>query len=356
MKAGIPPIDGMSNNPSFFDNVQTMGIVNAVKTGNMHMDMVLAMCIPILMRYLMKTTTHFETYVLKFYSWLCGRQKRFSTPQHNRFITSRKTTPNNNSQRSPSVAAASEDHNKFLLQAVTMYLHSQVRLNLRDANVDLTDGVETNWSRAIMVSTLNTIGSVLKSYKLVKKPLINEWHDLGKYGPNEATVSLRIEQFSGKDEKNNNGSGNGTTSSLGDGDGKQTVHKYHFTSSDGEAIDIFLQSAYKWYVDTLRKREDNSRYLYELKSTGYKRYALADQDNNLQCKYKRYKLSNEKTFESLFFQEKGSLLELLRHFQKRSGKYAIKGYPHKLGLLLHGPPGTGKVRSSANSWFAPCHV
>ncbi|CAN0353150.1 unnamed protein product, partial [Laminaria digitata] len=25
------------------------------------------------------------------------------------------------------------------------------------------------------------------------------------------------------------------------------------------------------------------------------------------------------------------------------GKYAIKGYPHKLGLLLHGPPGTGKT-------------
>ena len=26
-----------------------------------------------------------------------------------------------------------------------------------------------------------------------------------------------------------------------------------------------------------------------------------------------------------------------------SGRYAIKGYPHKLGLLLHGPPGTGKT-------------
>lgn len=26
-----------------------------------------------------------------------------------------------------------------------------------------------------------------------------------------------------------------------------------------------------------------------------------------------------------------------------TGKYAIKGFPHKLGLLLHGPPGTGKT-------------
>ena len=27
----------------------------------------------------------------------------------------------------------------------------------------------------------------------------------------------------------------------------------------------------------------------------------------------------------------------------KSGKYAVQGYPHKLGLLLHGPPGTGKT-------------
>lgn len=30
-------------------------------------------------------------------------------------------------------------------------------------------------------------------------------------------------------------------------------------------------------------------------------------------------------------------------FPSCAGKYAIKGYPHKLGLLLHGPPGTGKT-------------
>jgi MoxR-like ATPase len=37
------------------------------------------------------------------------------------------------------------------------------------------------------------------------------------------------------------------------------------------------------------------------------------------------------------------LLKLLAHFQDKSGKYAIQGFPHKLGLLLHGPPGTGKT-------------
>jgi ATPase family associated with various cellular activities (AAA) len=33
----------------------------------------------------------------------------------------------------------------------------------------------------------------------------------------------------------------------------------------------------------------------------------------------------------------------LSEFDNKTGKFAIPGYPHKLGLLLHGPPGTGKT-------------
>ena len=59
--------------------------------------------------------------------------------------------------------------------------------------------------------------------------------------------------------------------------------------------------------------------------------------------FKRYRLSDEKQFSSLFFDEKEKLLGLLKHFVAKTGKYAVQGYPHKLGLLLHGPPGTGKT-------------
>ena len=38
-----------------------------------------------------------------------------------------------------------------------------------------------------------------------------------------------------------------------------------------------------------------------------------------------------------------SLADLLYHFQQKSGKFAVPGFPHKLGLLLFGPPGTGKT-------------
>jgi chaperone BCS1 len=68
--------------------------------------------------------------------------------------------------------------------------------------------------------------------------------------------------------------------------------------------------------------------------------------------YKRYKLSDDKTFDTLFFKEKENLLRLVSHFTAKTGKYAIRGFPHKLGLLLHGPPGTGKVGNHPFLFFS----
>ncbi|KAE9125022.1 hypothetical protein PF010_g5783 [Phytophthora fragariae] len=59
--------------------------------------------------------------------------------------------------------------------------------------------------------------------------------------------------------------------------------------------------------------------------------------------YKRYALGEEKTFDNLFFEEKQQVLQLLGNFESRTGKFAIKGFPYNLDLLLHGPPGTGKT-------------
>jgi len=67
-----------------------------------------------------------------------------------------------------------------------------------------------------------------------------------------------------------------------------------------------------------------------------------DDDGNNQNN-KRYQLSDEKTFDSLFFQQKDKVVGIVDHFFNKTGKYSVKGYPHKLGLLLHGPPGTGKT-------------
>ena len=37
------------------------------------------------------------------------------------------------------------------------------------------------------------------------------------------------------------------------------------------------------------------------------------------------------------------MIRLIDDFQESRGKFAIRGFPNKLGLLLDGPPGTGKT-------------
>jgi hypothetical protein len=46
----------------------------------------------------------------------------------------------------------------------------------------------------------------------------------------------------------------------------------------------------------------------------------------------------------------GSVLRLLEQFMNNDGKFAIKGFPDKLGLMLHGPPGNNLVLASCR-----CH-
>ena len=46
--------------------------------------------------------------------------------------------------------------------------------------------------------------------------------------------------------------------------------------------------------------------------------------------FKQYRLSETKTFASFFHPEKEALLQLLDHFQHKTGKFGIAGYPDKL--------------------------
>lgn len=54
-------------------------------------------------------------------------------------------------------------------------------------------------------------------------------------------------------------------------------------------------------------------------------------------------ISNKKTFESLFYEDKGALIGLLDRFKSGTMYPAHIPMDNKLGILLYGPPGTGKT-------------
>ncbi|AYU83970.1 a44l protein-like protein [Leishmania donovani] len=48
------------------------------------------------------------------------------------------------------------------------------------------------------------------------------------------------------------------------------------------------------------------------------------------------------TLDTVFFPQREHVKSLLARFAEKTGRYAIEGFPHKLGFLLYGPRGTGK--------------
>jgi mitochondrial chaperone BCS1 len=323
--------DGGGEHWSMFGNmggIQAMGIVNALKTGDVRLDMIIAMLIPVMMSLAMgfvaKLSAVFNMEALEEW-WRRGRHK------YQRFIVYR-------AQRNSwggSTNLDSDSKNTVLLKAIQLYLHHKGNLELPIANLNLTS-MEDTTSGGYYNSydddddgAAKTFAGTLSKLKIVKKLPDNKWHRLGMFGKPAAMVELFITD-------------NEQTIAGKEGDGKANcVTTFQFVSSGPTAIDSLIDTAYQWYMEELRKMEDNSRYLYELKAI--KKTGGTDSEENADeapIVYSRYKLSDEKTFQSLFFRQKDSLLNMIDHFQAKSGKYAISGYPHKLGILLHGPPGS----------------
>lgn len=318
------------------DSLQTLGIVNALKTGNMKTDMIIAMCLPFVLRWLFLAIRNISQY-LQFEPWIAWWRTRHH--KHQRFIVYK----SKQTYWGDSVSVDSDTQNTVLIKAIQLYLHQKVKLDLPIAHLDLTsmDDKKCSQHGSYYINDSDdedggrsgkTLVGMLSKYKIVKKPPQNTWNEIGCYGKSNAMVELKIDQRNEQCED-----------SEGKSSKAQTTMEMHFVSEAPDAIDAFIDIAYDWYMAELRKLEDNSRYMYELQA-GLGSKSSGDDDNGGGAMvYARYSLSEEKSFDSLFFQEKEAILKLVDHFQSKSGKYSIRGYPHKLGLLLHGPPGTGKT-------------
>lgn len=192
--------------------------------------------------------------------------------------------------------------NDILQKAIIMYIGAHSSQNQQHAHIDL-----------MAVQNHSNIDSeYLQRYRIICSPIEQRWINVNDH------IQIYIER---KRSHDNN--------EYGTVENKFTLRS-KVSSND---IDTFVNDAYNWYIQELHSHELHSRYYYN------PFYARKPQE----LRYTRYKLTDNKTFDNIFFPQKQFLINVLNDFQQKKGKYAIKGYPNKIGFMFYGLPGTGKT-------------
>jgi len=333
-------------------------VLRSIKTGNDVIDTIVALLVPVVLtRFVQQMLSggflfsagvpSTPSAVHRVLAKLMGR------PLYTRFITYHATQ----TEQGNFVNAESDTHNNILIKSIMMFVHSECDVALDDALVVLTEQQSSEngsnqanssglfgangggafrfggrGSQQIQSSNQNITASAASSSSaesllVVNNPMKNKWYNVGQYGKHDVHMMIS-ETFS----QTRGGGGFGQTPSA-------TAHQkldIHLLSSGEKSCDAFIQKAHAWYMKQLDQLNKGERSYYDLKGfdgRGHHRFPSFMHAN----------LSDEKTFGSLFSYNFDPLIELVEKFQSRSGKYAIPGYPYKLGLLLSGPPGTGKT-------------
>eukprot|EP00555_Chaetoceros_dichaeta_P007442 CAMPEP_0198276070 /NCGR_PEP_ID=MMETSP1447-20131203/65112_1 /TAXON_ID=420782 /ORGANISM="Chaetoceros dichaeta, Strain CCMP1751" /LENGTH=665 /DNA_ID=CAMNT_0043970989 /DNA_START=269 /DNA_END=2266 /DNA_ORIENTATION=+ len=225
-----------------------------------------------------------------------------------------------------------DSKNELLIKAIQLYLDNHGLFQLKAADLELKSFGEdkrNNYYNYHGGGKSTTLSNTLSQYNVVKKPMKGKWTSLGMFESAQESKEYEVKLIIHERQDDNKASDGGSKNQR-----RELILQFYSEGKD--SIDSFINKAYSWYLDELRKLEDDSRYMYELVTPE----KVSDGTNQ---KYKRYQLSDEKCFDSLFFQQKKDVMGVVNNFVNKTGKYSVKGYPHKLGLLLHGPPGTGKT-------------
>ena len=294
-------------------------LISALRTGHFAVDLAIALLVPIIIKFFCVDAARMARLVFEHLYARARRDDRYCT----RTISCVSVG---------SSVAGREHKNNVLQKAIALYL----------TEVNKGRGFERQAQVALTAVLDMSIGSgpvdrfdPLSKFRLTWLAPENTWSEIEE--------GLWFQQRTTKDGGDNEEGDKATRERL----------TYEFQCKvDGPAkIDGFIDRALEWYKAELLRLRDDARYMYNLVSTTLlttpegmpgRRGGVGSEAAN-GFRFKKYRLSDHKTFESLFLPEKDALLGLLDDFSGQTGKYEIAGYPHKLGLLLHGPPGTGKT-------------
>lgn len=321
-----------------------LGMINNLRTGDVFVDTVICMVLPFLIPCVMRNARALgdraSTTVL---GWLFAGDGVTSGYSRTIEYTTRKDRWN-------SRAGAADEKNNILQKAITLYLAKRdVNYDVCDINLQAVkaqqwandeDDSDDEDSVAGQEDVYGNTAAQLKLYRVTRMPPPGVWVNVAD--------GITFRQSTDADSGGDEGGDEGGRRTPGGGQKRENapsseriIFELSSDAADGrERIEAFIAEAYQSYTAEIEHeaQKDKSRYLY-MPALG-----SATEDSSSEApQYKRYKLSEEKTFRSLFFVERDPLLTLINNFMHKTGKYAIEGYPHKLGVLLHGPPGTGKT-------------
>lgn len=289
------------------------GLMQKISTGNMAVDMLICLMMPMILKYL-------SGYWKQLKDWFLAE------PENKKlvFIRTIEYHVNNGYYY---YYDKENNLNKALQDAILMYLDDQPKIiqKFKEAYLKLTDqgGDQEDNTEDSDSDDGYSRGEEIRKYRVQVEPPQNVWFDV-----EPGVRFMRNTQSPSQDNDKN---------------AKPTIiFTLESSEEDGQTkINAFVNKALSLYKDRMSEKKDVARYLYTPQFSFPE--PGASEENKKKMIFKRYQLSEEKTFASFFHPEKEGLLRLINHFSKKQGKFAIPGYPHKLGLLLHGPPGTGKT-------------
>lgn len=350
------------------ESAATIGILNAFRTGNVVVDTmissVICMCLPLLLGNVKWLGSKgFELAIATYYYLFSSTNK----DEYTRIIEYVEKTTSWGS-----VYDTVDEKNNILQKAITMEL-SRTSITYQSCDLKLTavrnpnepdasadsDNESSSSSSNLEVdgedeeddnnqSTCSDVygntSNQLKAYKITKMPPMDSWVSIGQ--------GLKFRQSTGDPDRDNM-TDEEKKAAAGNSD-RFTQKRIRFeimcSKANGEArVEQFVQTCYDNYCSEISRASAKSakhRFLYmpKVNAAAKQEEAEASGANVTPAQaFKRYKLSDSKTFRSLFFQGKPQLLKVLDDFVERRGKFGVDGFPHKLGLLLYGPPGTGKT-------------
>lgn len=304
-----------------------LAAANALRTGNMIVDMLICMFIPLLIRLLMQ-----QSFSGKISDWLDRLLAHSPWGTCIRSITYERNTGGRYSLLSRGDDLENTDRNNILQKAIRLYLNQELQIQTDKMESNLIPCKRVKDEKEDLMGCKRTVFS--GSYQQLRSFIVGKLPQKSVWALVDATDSIYFRHFEHVDQ---------SPSAKEENSRHLLVFQLKASGKQsGKRIDDFIDKAFAWYSThkRLEQEADSSRYFF-LATTPDE--VTKDDGKKGITQFKQYVLSDHKKFSNLFFPGKRELLNLVDDFMHQKGKFAVDGFPQKLGLLLSGPPGTGKT-------------